>query len=111
MDYMPQTKDRITPKDKAIFTGIIIILIVAIAVIINLHYYNSIRDSLMSVDFLITSAISDCVYDKNLILTVSNWRGSYAYTEKDLCHDSKRFIVDDDDNTAIGEKHSIIQCK
>jgi hypothetical protein len=41
MDYMPQTKDRITPKDKAIFTGIIIILIVAIAVIINLHYYKT----------------------------------------------------------------------
>ena len=27
---------------------------------------------------------------------------------KDLCHDSGRVIVDDDDNnTAIGEKHSI----
>ena len=65
----------------------------------------------MSVDFLITSAISDWAYDKNLILTVSNWRSSYAYTEKDLYHDSERFIVDDDNNTAIVEKHSIIQCK
>ena len=66
MDYKPQTKDSITPKDKAIFTGIIILLIVVIAVIINLHYYNSIRDSLMSVDFLVASAISDCGYDKTL---------------------------------------------
>ena len=59
MDYKPQTKDSITPKDKAIFTGIIIILIIVIAVIINLHYYNSIRDSLMSVDFWVASAISE----------------------------------------------------
>jgi hypothetical protein len=66
MDYKPQTKDSITPKDKAIFTGIIIILIVVIAVIINLHYYNSIRVSLMSADFLVASAISDCGYDKTL---------------------------------------------
>jgi hypothetical protein len=58
MDYKPQTKDSITPKDKAIFTGIIIILIVVIAIIINLRYYNSIRDSFMSADFLVASAIS-----------------------------------------------------
>jgi hypothetical protein len=31
--------------------------------------------------------------------------------EKQSCIYSERFIVDDDDNTAIGEKHSIIQFK
>ncbi|MPZ08252.1 MAG: hypothetical protein GEU26_17865 [Nitrososphaeraceae archaeon] len=40
MDYKPQTKDSITLKDKAIFTGIIIILIVIIAILINAHYYR-----------------------------------------------------------------------
>jgi hypothetical protein len=58
MDYKPQTKDSITLKDKAIFTGIIIILIVIIAILINAHYYNSIRDNLMSADFMVAFAIS-----------------------------------------------------
>lgn len=66
MDYKPQTKDSITLKDKAIFTGIIIILIVIIAILINAHYYNSIRDNLMSADFMVAFAISDFGYDDRL---------------------------------------------
>lgn len=66
MEYKPHTKNSITLKDKAIFTGIIIILIVIIAILINAHYYNSIRDNLMSADFIGAFAISDSGYDEGL---------------------------------------------
>ncbi|MGC1134431.1 MAG: hypothetical protein WA941_16505 [Nitrososphaeraceae archaeon] len=59
MNNIPKTKDSITLKDKAIFTAFVIILIVLIAILINSNYYNSIRDNLMSADFLIASVIPD----------------------------------------------------
>ena len=66
MDYEPQTKDSITLKEKAIFTAIVIILIVIIAILINTHYYNSIRDNLMSIDFMVVFAMSDSGYDEGV---------------------------------------------
>jgi hypothetical protein len=71
MNHIPQT----TIRDKAIFTGIIIILIVIIAILINQYYYNSIRDNLISTDFLIAFAILDFDYGKAYIGAVSNSRG------------------------------------
>jgi hypothetical protein len=59
MNNIPKIKDSIILKDKVIFTGIIIILIVIIAILINQQYYNSIRDNLMSADFLIASITPD----------------------------------------------------
>jgi hypothetical protein len=66
MDYEPQRKHSITLKDKAIFTAFVIILIVIIAILINSNYYNSVRDNLMSADFMVPFAISDSGYDEGL---------------------------------------------
>jgi hypothetical protein len=66
MDYKPQRKHRITLKDKAIFTAFVIILIVIIAILINLNYYNSVRENLTSADFMVSFAITNLGHNENL---------------------------------------------
>lgn len=76
MNHIPQTKDNITLRDKAIFTGIIIILIVITTIFINQYYYNSIRDTLMPADFLIVFVTTDFDYDEAYMKTALNSKGS-----------------------------------
>jgi hypothetical protein len=66
MDYKPQRKYRITLKDKAVFTAFVIILIVIIAILINLNYYNSVRENLTSADFMVSFAIAGLGHNENL---------------------------------------------
>lgn len=63
---MTLSEDGITLRDKAIFTGIIIILIVAIAILINQHYYESFRNTMIPVDFSIAFATPETDYDEAL---------------------------------------------
>lgn len=43
---------------------IVISLIVVVAIHVNQHYYNSIRDNLISANYLIAFAISGFAYDE-----------------------------------------------
>ena len=65
------SKYRITLKDKAIFTALVIILIVIIAILINSNYYNSVRENLTRADFMVDFAISGLGYKESIILITS----------------------------------------
>jgi hypothetical protein len=50
---MTLSNDNITLKNRIVFAAAIILLIAIIAYFIQQHYFNSVREGLMPVDFLL----------------------------------------------------------